>query len=479
MTNEQQQPVVMVVDDDPSVLRTTGINLEAEGFKVVLCPNGRAAIEAFNKGIYTVILDISMPDMSGLEVFENLKEMNPIVPIILYTGLKEREQREGIRRRFRPHAYILKGSEPEELIDTVLGAVECYRETLNAIKLHTEVEVREKENICLREELGKKARFEDICTRDPKMKEVISQAQKASSVPYAVLITGESGTGKELLAKAIHYNSPRASKPFITLNCAAIPRELIESELFGHEKGSFTGATQRKVGLFEAANQGSIFLDEIGDLSTAAQSKILRVLQEKEVQRVGGTEPIKVDVRILAATNKNLADEIKKNNFREDLFYRLNSISIHLPPLRERRGDIPLLVERFLTKSSNEIKKRIQGVSAECMRILESYDWPGNIRELQNVIERLVTWTENDSIITEDFLPPELLSQIVRTSPHYKRTGKLYEVIHSLEKDIIANALKEAGGNKSKVAEILGISRPLLYKKIELYGLEEPVQTSS
>ncbi|HHT9117396.1 MAG TPA: sigma-54-dependent transcriptional regulator [Candidatus Hypogeohydataceae bacterium YC38] len=473
MTYEQEQPVVMVVDDDPSVLKTIGHVLETEGFKVKLCSSGRAALEGLDKDIYTVVLDISMPDMSGLEVFEELKEKNPLVPIILYTGQEEKEKRVGIRRRFRPHTYILKGSEPEALLDTVVGAVECYTRTLEAVKLHTELELKEKENVSLREELGKRARFEDIYTRDSRMKEVITQAQKASSVPYPVLVTGESGTGKELLAKAIHYNSLRVSYPLVILNCAAIPRELVESELFGHEKGAFTGAIQRKIGLFEEANQGSIFLDEIGDLSASAQAKILRVLQEKEFQRVGGAETIKVDVRVLAATNKNLPEEIKNNNFREDLFYRLNAISIHLPPLRERKGDIPLLVDYFLKKSSQEVKKRILDVSPGCMSLLEGYDWPGNIRELQNIIERLVTWAENDSIITEDYLPLELLSQTI-TAPHrYKGAGKLYQAIQALEKDTITAALKAAGGNKSKAAETLGISRPLLYKKIELYGLME------
>ncbi len=476
MIDESGQPLVLVVDDDPSVLSTTGLILQEEGFKVALCPNGRAALERFGKDVYTVILDISLPDMSGLEVFEELKEKKPLVPIILYTGLEEKEQRVGIRRRFRPHAYIVKGGKQEELLDTVVGAVECYMQTLKAIKLHAKLELAEKENVSLREELGKKARFEDICTKNSGMEEVIAQAKKASVSPYPVLITGESGTGKELLAKAIHYNSPRSDKPLVILNCAAIPRELIESELFGHEKGAFTGATMRKLGLFEVANRGSIFLDEIGDLSTSAQAKILRVLQEKEFQRVGGTELIKVDVRVLAATNKNLAEEIKNNNFREDLYYRLNSISLHLPPLRERKGDIPLLVNHFLKKSSQEVKKHIHGISPECMSFLEGYDWPGNIRELQNVVERLVTWAENNSTITEDYLPPELLSQMVKVPQIYKRTGKLYSTMHSLEKDIITKALKDAEGNKSKAAEILGISRPLLYRKIELYGLMETAQ---
>lgn len=473
---KEERPCVMIVDDDPAVLRSAGLLLEQEGLKVVLCSGGREATSKFNEEVHTVVLDIAMPEMSGLEVFEEIKRKNPLVPVIFHTCMGDLSERIKIRRTFRPNGYVWKGGSTEELVDTVLGAIQGYSKYLEVMKLSAALEKREKENVSLREELGKKARFEDLCTKDPKVKEVIVQAQKASTTPYAVLITGESGTGKELLAKAVHYNSPRAGKPFITLNCAAIPRELIESELFGYEKGAFTGAAQRKLGLFEVANQGSIFLDEIGDLGTSAQAKILRVLQEKEFQRVGGDETIKVDVRILAATNKNLAAEIKNNKFREDLFYRLNAVSIHLPPLRERRGDIPLLVDHFLKKSSLEIKKSIRGISPECMGFLERYDWPGNIRELQNVVERLVTWAEDDSIITEDYLPPEVLSQMVRSPRYYKYSGKLYQTIHALERDMIVSALKEADGNKSKAAEILGVSRPLLYRKMELYGLAESVQ---
>ncbi len=477
---QEKAPVVMVVDDDPLLLSTIGPILELEGFEVQLCSDGRRAVDEFNGNIYTIVLDINMPEMSGLDVFQEIKEKNPLIPIILYTGLGGSKRREGIRREYRPHAYILKGEDPEMLIDTVVGAVECYTNILKATELNTALELKEQENINLREELGKRGRFEDIYTKDPKMLAIIGQARKSCEVPYAVLITGESGTGKELLAKAIHYNSPRATKPFVVLNCAAISSELVESELFGHEEGSFTSATRRKPGLFEVANEGSIFLDEIGDLGISAQAKILRVLQEKEFLRVGGTEPIKVDVRVLVATNKNLSEEVKKKNFREDLFYRLNAISIHLPPLRERFSeDISLLADHFLKKSSQEVKKRIRDISPSCMDLLERYDWPGNVRELQNVIERVVTWAENDSVITEDYLPPELKAQKFISIPrHSKGTKRLALATQAVEKDAIASTLKATRGNKSKAAEILGISRPLLYKKLELYGLTKPAQGS-
>jgi DNA-binding NtrC family response regulator len=463
---------VMVVDDDPSILECTEQLLAEEGFEVVLCQNGEEAVNKFNEKIHAVVLDLTLPDMFGLEVFEKLKEKNPLVPIILYTGMSDRWERIKVRRTFRPHAYILKGRTQDELMDTVVGAVHSYSNYLESMRLSTALERYKKENVSLREELGKRFGFESICTQSLRMKDIFQQAQKASNSPYAILITGESGVGKELLARAVHYSSPRADKPFVVLNCAAIPNDLIESELFGHEKGSFTGAIRMKVGLFETADQGSIFLDEIGDLGPSAQAKVLRVLQAKEFQRIGGTESITVDVKLISATNKDLKEEIKNNNFREDLFYRINAISFHLPPLRERKEDILLLVEHFLQQSSQELKKHITGVSPACMNLLKEYRWPGNIRELKNVIERLATWAEDGSILSDEFLPPEILSALQDTPQKYKAAGGLYKAGRNLERDMIVEALRQVKGNKSKAAETLGISRQVLYKKLELYGIE-------
>ncbi len=463
---------VMVVDDDPSILECTEQLLAEEGFEVVLCQNGEEAVNKFNEKIYAVVLDLTLPDMFGLEVFEKLKEKNPLVPIILYTGMSDIRERIKVRRTFRPHAYILKGRTQDELMDTVVGAVHSYSNYLESMRLSTALERYKKENVSLREELGKRFGFESIYTQSLRMKDIFQQAQKASNSPYAILITGESGAGKELLARAIHYSSPRADKPFVVLNCAAIPDGLVESELFGHEKGSFTGAVQMKVGLFETADQGSIFLDEIGDLGPSAQAKVLRVLQTKEFQRIGGTELITVNVKLISATNKNLKEEIKNNNFREDLFYRINAISFHLPPLRERKEDILLLVKHFLQQSSQELKKHITGVSPACMSLLKEYSWPGNVRELKNVIERLATWAEDGSILSDEFLPPEILSALQDSPQKYKDAGGLYKAGRNLERDMIVEALRQARGNKSKAAETLGISRQVLYKKLELYGIE-------
>ncbi|MFQ5956834.1 MAG: sigma 54-interacting transcriptional regulator [Candidatus Brocadiales bacterium] len=332
-------------------------------------------------------------------------------------------------------------------------------------------ELKEKENVYLRGQLRRK---DDIVGESVQMKNVRSMIDKVRNSPYPVLVRGESGTGKELIAKATHYGSPRSDKPFVAINCAAIPRELLESELFGYEKGAFTGAGQRKLGIFEVANGGTLFLDEVGDMNLSSQSKILRILQEKEFQRVGGTENIKVDVRIIAATEKDLSEEIKNGNFREALYYRLNVVPIHVPPLRERKGDISLLANWFLEKSSVEVKKHFRGFSPDCLLLLNEYDWPGNIRELQNVVERLVTLTPDGEVIEADELPPEISGLFpAKTMYKYKSLGSLYAATARLEKNMILESLRATKGNKSKTASLLGISRKVLYDKIAQHNIKE------
>lgn len=333
-------------------------------------------------------------------------------------------------------------------------------------------DLKERENIHLRGQLGQKVTVENIVGKSRKIKEVISTINKISKAPYPVLITGESGVGKELVAKAIHSEGPRRDAPFVVLNCAAIPGELLESELFGYEKGAFTGASQKKLGLFEVANGGSIFLDEIADMSLQSQAKVLRVLQENEIQRLGGMEPIKVDVRVLAASNKCLKDEIEKGNFREDLFYRLNVVPINVPPLRERKEDIPILAQEFLERSCREMGKDIHGFSPDGMRLMQQYTWPGNIRELRNVIERLVTLASPGKMIEVKDLPSEVRDlNIIDKSKKYKLDGGLYAAQAQLEKEMIVEALKMAKGNKSKAAELLEINRKVLYDKMANYGI--------
>lgn len=327
------------------------------------------------------------------------------------------------------------------------------------------------ENKNLKKQQKVQSSFANIIGKSEKLREVLELVKKVSNAPYSVLITGKSGSGKELIAKALHYNSSRSGQPFVVLNCAAIPRDLLESELFGYEKGAFTGATETKQGLFEVANKGTIFLDEIGDMHPHTQAKLLRVLQEKELQRIGGIKVIKIDVRVLAATNKDLKTAMSSGEFREDLFYRLNVVPIHLPPLCERREDIPLLIAHFLESSCADVGKRVKGFAPEAVTLLLNYSWPGNVRELKNVVERIVTLAPDDSMLGVDMLPQEISNKSSVQLQKYKSTGTLYEAQKQLEIEMIMDALKTAEGNKSKTAELLGISRKVLYEKIEAYKI--------
>lgn len=329
----------------------------------------------------------------------------------------------------------------------------------------------EHENKNLRKQQKVRSSLDAIVGRSLKIKETLELVKKVSNSPYSILITGESGTGKELIAKAIHYNSTRSGCPFVVVNCAAIPRDLLESELFGHEKGAFTGAVETKQGLFEVADKGTIFLDEIGEMHAHTQAKLLRVLQEKELLRVGGTRIMKIDVRILAATNKDLKAAIGNGQFREDLFYRLNVVPIHIPPLRERKEDIVLLAEHFLVLSCADVGKRVKGFTPEALTFLSNYSWPGNVRELRNVIERIVTLAPDDCIVGTEMLPQEVCNTSAARLQKYKSAGTLYEAQKQLEIEMIMDALKSTEGNKSKAAELLGISRKVLYEKIENYKI--------
>ncbi|MBI2470067.1 MAG: sigma 54-interacting transcriptional regulator [Planctomycetes bacterium] len=327
------------------------------------------------------------------------------------------------------------------------------------------------ENKNLKKQQKVQASFSSIIGTSRKIKEILELVRKVSNAPYSVLITGKSGSGKELIAKAIHYNSSRSGQPFVALNCAAIPRDLLESELFGYEKGAFTGAAGTKQGLFEVADKGTIFLDEIGDMHPHTQVKLLRVLQEKELQRIGGTKVIKIDVRVLAATNKDLKAAMSSGEFREDLFYRLNVVPVEIPPLCERREDIPLLIAHFLELSCADVGRRVKGFTPEALTMLLNYSWPGNVRELRNVVERIVTIAPDDVMLGVEMLPPEISNKSAVQVQKYKSTGTLYEAQRQLEIEMIMDALKASDGNKSKAAELLGISRKVLYEKIEAYKI--------
>jgi two-component system response regulator AtoC len=440
---------ILVVDDEAIVRESLSDWLKDGGYQVFTAENGHKALEVTEKekpGI--MIADLVMPGMDGIELMKRAKAQQPKIEVIIITAYASiptaiTAMKEGA------YDYIEKPFCPE-------------RAELLIKKLAEHQELVE-ENLSLRQRLEDRYRFENIITKSPKMQRLIELIKIVGKSTATVLITGESGTGKELVARAIHSQSSRHNKPFIAVSCAALPESLLESELFGHEKGSFTGAYTQKKGKFEFANGGTIFLDEIGEMSANIQVHLLRVLEEKEFTRVGGNEPIRVDVRVISATNKDLRKAIEKQEFREDLYYRLNVVNIELPPLRERKEDIPLLAEHFLHKFAMENQKEITGFSPEAIELVLEYDWPGNVRELENAIERAVILAK-DSIITIADLPRENLSLAYSTTPRKN--------LKEVEKSHIWNILRETGENYSEAARILGISRMTLYNKAKEYGFD-------
>ena len=440
---------ILVVDDEAIVRESLGDWLKDVGYQVLTTENGPKALEVIEKekpGI--MIADLVMPGMDGIELMKRAKAQQPKIEVIIITAYASiptaiTAMKEGA------YDYIEKPFCPE-------------RAELLVEKLVEHQELVE-ENLSLRQKLEDHYRFENIIAKSSKMQRLIELIKVVGKSNATVLITGESGTGKELVARAIHSQSHRRTKPFVAVSCAALPESLLESELFGHEKGSFTGAYAQKKGKFEFANGGTLFLDEVGEMSANIQVHLLRVLEEKEFTRVGGNEPIRVDVRVISATNKDLRKAIEKQEFREDLYYRLNVVNIELPPLRERREDIPLLAEHFLNKFAMENQKEITGFSPEAMELMLGYDWPGNVRELENAIERAVILAKS-SIITIADLPQENLSLAYSTTPRKN--------LKAVEKGHILNILRETGENYSEAARILGISRMTLYNKAKEYGFD-------
>lgn len=438
---------ILVVDDEAIVRESLGDWLKDVGYQVFTAENGHKALEVIERekpGI--MITDLVMPGMDGIELMKRAKAQQPKIEVIIITAYASiptaiTAMKDGA------YDYIEKPFCPE-------------RAELLVKKLAEHQELVE-ENLSLRQRLEDRYRFENIITKSAKMQRLIELIKVVGKSNATVLVTGESGTGKELVARAIHSQSHRHNKSFIAVSCAALPESLLESELFGHEKGSFTGAYAQKKGKFEFANGGTLFLDEIGEMSANIQVHLLRVLEEKEFTRVGGNEPLRVDVRVISATNKDLRKAIEKQEFREDLYYRLNVVNIELPPLRERKEDIPLLAEHFLNKFASENRKEITGFSPDAIEFLLDYDWPGNVRELENAVERAVILAQ-DSIITAADLPQESMSL---TSPATPRKS-----LKEVEKGHILNVLRETGENYSAAARILGISRMTLYKKAREYG---------
>jgi two-component system response regulator AtoC len=447
------KPNILVVDDEKSMRDSMHLLLR-DRYEVLLAENGRDAIQLVKQhSIDLVLLDIRLPEIDGLEVLRLIKGIDDTIEVIMVTAVVTVGRAvEAIHAG--AYDYITKPFDIETLTEQV-GKI-------------MEKRALAKENVSLKRLIDSDYQFERIVGKSQAIREVFRVIGDVAQSNATILITGESGTGKELVARAIHNRSPRHAKLFVALNCAAIPENLLESELFGHEKGSFTGAVERQLGKFEIASGGTIFLDEIGSLPLPMQAKILRVIQEKELERLGGSRPLPVDVRIIAATNANLREEIKARRFREDLFYRLNVIPIVLPPLRERREDIGLLAEHFLRKYNREFAKKLKGFQKETLALLTAYDWPGNVRELENLVERLVVLTKSGPIGSEK-LPPEIRGELA-CLPGTNEV-RLESALKKFEYEFIKQALEKAGGNKGDAAKQLGIHRNTLRnleKKLKL-----------
>jgi len=452
---------ILIVDDEKNYTLILSAVLEEEGFETLTANSGNDALKILESAdIDLVITDMKMPGMDGIELLESIKEKDPDLPVIMMTAYGTVEKAVEAMQK-GAYNYILKPFENENLVIYVNKAIEMFRIV--------------KENRHLRSSIEFRYRFGNIIGKSKSMQAVFATIQKIAPATATVLIEGENGTGKELVAKSIHFNSPRRNEPFIPVNCSALSESLLESELFGHEKGAFTGAMSMKKGRFELADRGTIFLDEIGELSQSLQVKLLRVLQEKSFERVGGTKPIVADIRILAATNKQLKQEVAKGNFREDLFYRLNVLHLTLPPLRERTEDIRPLVQHFIEKYANERNSDIpvKGIDQEVERLFYEYHWPGNIRELENVIERAMILCPGDTIRVPD-LPKSFQTNVYSTLriSDIPTNANLAETLADIEKAMISRALMLANNVQSHAAKMLGIGKSGLNQKIKKYNLD-------
>ncbi|HTX54997.1 MAG TPA: sigma-54 dependent transcriptional regulator [Candidatus Baltobacteraceae bacterium] len=449
MSNER----ILVVDDEEQMRDLLAKVLDRKGYQVAVCSDGLEALAYLEKEpADLVITDVRMPGLSGMEALRAVKELNPDIVVLIMTAFGSIDQavqavKEGA------YDYINKPFKIEEMLLTVEKALDERR-------LRHEVSA-------LRQELHTRYRFENLIGKSRAMQEVFTLIEQVAGSRSTVMVYGKSGTGKELVAKSVHYNSPRSGKAFVAVNCAAIPAELLESELFGHEKGSFTGAIATKVGKFELATAGSLFLDEVGSMRLDLQAKILRALQEREIERVGGTRIIKIDVRVIAATNRDLKKAVEDGTFREDLYYRLNVVPITLPDLKDRIEDIPLLANHFVQKFGPESNPNIREISKEAMAVLMGYAWPGNVRELENVIERAVTLGKGPAI-----QPVDLPSHLTGGSNPVDRALAKEATLEDLEREYIAVILRRTKGHQIRAASILGIDRRTLYRKIRRYKLK-------
>ena len=444
---------VMVVDDEKNIRAGLGKAIELDGHNVILAEDGQQALEQLDhEEVDLIIADLKMPRVSGEELLRRVVESYPTLPVIILTGHGTIET---AVQAMRDGAY-----------DFLTKPVNLDRLSL-LVKRALSTRELALQHRALQEELDQKRQFANIIGKSVEMKRIFDVVRQVAPTKASVLITGDSGVGKELIADAIHQLSNRKEKPFVKVHCAALSQSLLESELFGHEKGAFTGAVARKRGRFELSHLGSVFLDEIGEIDPSVQIKILRVLQEKTFERVGGEQTLEVDVRIISATNKDLKQEIERGTFREDLYYRLNVVNIHIPPLRERKEDIPLLVSAFIKEFATENHKPVEGIDSKARALLYNYSWPGNVRELRNSIESAVVMAKGP-IITPDDLPPSIAAD---SESNYVRI-QLGSSMADAERELIRANLAANNGNKSRTAEVLGIGRKTLHRKLSEYGME-------
>lgn len=452
--------LIFIVDDEESILKMLTHWVKNQwNYNVKLFMNGTDVLENINEEPDLILLDIMLPDINGIEILRQVKQKNKNIPVIMLSAQGSIDVAlESIR--LGAYDYFPKPIDKNRLEHTIKNAIKNYD--------------LEREVVRLNEDLQKEYSFDNIVTSDKKMQSVFKMMSKVLDNEITVLINGESGTGKELIARAIHFKGKRKDFPFIVVNCASIPRELLESELFGHEKGAFTGAHQRKIGKFEQANGGTIFLDEIGEMEMSLQAKILRVIQQREFDRVGGNEVIKTDVRIISATNIDLKEAVDNKQFREDLYYRLASFPILIPPLRERRGDIVILVEYFINHFKQKMDKEIKGVNKSALKLLYDYDWPGNVRELENTIERCVVLSEGD------YIDPSVLPLSISSGEHGGNTslsGPMFAddspviPFEKLKEEAIKHAIKITDGNIVEAAKKLQVGRATLYRLMEKYNI--------
>lgn len=453
---EKIAPTILIVDDEVNILESFKMFLK-DDYNIFTATSGEEALKIVEKGnINLILLDIMLPDFDGIDLLRKIKDINKNIEVIMVTAIKT--VKTAIQAmKLGAYDYITKPFNVDEVVSSIEKCLEKQ-------KLVREVTY-------LRAELSKPFVFDNLVGGSEEMRQLYEMVKEVAKSNTTVLVTGESGTGKELIARAIHFNSPRKDNPFIAVDCATLPDNLVESELFGHEKGAFTDANTQKSGRFELANGGTVFLDEIGNLKPDVQSKILRAIEEKEIQRVGGTGIIKVDVRIISATNIDLKKAVEEGKFREDLYYRLNVIPVFLPPLRERKEDIAVLIEHFLKTYNQQFRKKIKGFSPLAMEYLLNYHWPGNVRELRNIVERLVA-LEKDEIIGQERLPLDILLA-------YKKGGKLLPKEISLkiareefERQFILGILEKTNWNQSEAARLLGVHRNTLLYKMSLLGIK-------